>query len=150
MMTWLKRIRGAIVMAFTWAFAWAVAGLVIGVSSVVLPWLPWDAFFLVFDAPLPALGVPGFVGGVLFSVVIGIAEHRRRFEELSVPRFAAWGALGGLLLSMIPLSGVLFGSATIAAGVRGLWPLALIITVPLTVLSTASASGSLWLARRSV
>ena len=149
MITWLKRLRGAVVLALLWAIAWAVGGILIGASSIVLPFLPWDAFFRVFDAPLPALAVPGFVGGVLFSVVIGIAEHRRQFEELSVVRFAGWGALGGLLLSMIPAMAVLFGSAMVVEGAQALWPLTMILAVPLTALSAASASGSQWLARRS-
>jgi hypothetical protein len=36
--------------------------------------------------------------------VLGIAGRRRRFDELSLPRFAAWGAAGGLLLSAIPVT----------------------------------------------
>jgi len=99
---WQRRIRGAIGMGLTWAAGWALAGLLIGVTSTLLPGLPWDAFFEVFDAPLPALAIPGFCGGVLFSMVLGIAGRRRRFEELSLPRFAAWGAMGGVLLSLLP------------------------------------------------
>lgn len=149
MITWMKRLRGAVVLALTWAVAWAVGGILIGASSIVLPWLPWDAFFRVFDAPLPALAIPGFVGGLIFSAVLGVAEHRRQFEELSAARFAAWGALGGLLLTLIPASAVLLGSATVVEGAHELWPLTLILVVPLTALSAASASGSLWLAKRS-
>jgi hypothetical protein len=58
---------------------------------------------------LPALAVPGFVGGACFSVVLGIAGRRRRFEDLSLSRFAAWGALGGLLLSLVPAAMVAVG-----------------------------------------
>ncbi|MDH4348941.1 MAG: hypothetical protein OEW17_09055, partial [Gemmatimonadota bacterium] len=102
MSQWQRRIRGAVGMGLTWALAWALVGLLIGVTSNLLPGLPWDAFFEVFDAPLPALAIPGFVGGALFSMVLGIAGRRRRFAELSLPRFAAWGAVGGLLLSLVP------------------------------------------------
>ena len=142
MRRWLKRLRGTLVMALLWAVGWGLAGLLIGVSSLLLPWLPWDAFFAVFDAPLPALAVPGFFGGALFSVVLSLGERRQRFDELSVRRFAGWGALGGLLLSMIPTSALLLGSSP-------RWPLAAIIMVPVTLLSAASAAGSLWLARRA-
>src|SRR5689334_13739209 len=99
---WVRRVRGAVGMGLTWAIGWAIAGLLIGVSSKLLPGLPWDAFFAVFDAPLPALAVPGFVGGVLFSVVLALVGRHRRFNELSLPRFVAWGAVGGLLLSLVP------------------------------------------------
>ena len=44
---------------------------------------------------LVTFGVMGFIGGVAFSLVLGIAEGRRRFDQMSLPRFAAWGAGGG-------------------------------------------------------
>lgn len=149
MKTWLRRIRGAIGMGVTWALGWALFGLMIGVSSRLLPGLPWDAFFEVFDAPLPALAVPGFVGGVLFSVVLGIAGRRRTFDELSLPRFALWGAAGGLLLSLVPAAMVGVGLASLEGGRFGPWQLTTIISPPLILLSAVSASVSLILARRA-
>lgn len=135
-------------MGLTWAFGWAVAGILIGVASILVPWLPWDAFFDVFDAPLPALAIPGFIGGVTFSLVLGVAGRRRRFDELSLPRFTAWGAVGGLLLSLIPAAMVTAGWATTASGVN-LWGLTLAAAVPLTFLCAVSAAGTLVLARRA-
>jgi hypothetical protein len=146
---WLKRIRGAVGMGLTWAVGWGIFGLMIGVASILLPWLPWDAFFEVFDAPLPALAVPGLVGGALFSVVLGIAGRRRRFDELSLPRFAAWGAAGGLLLSMVPDVMVAVGLASFNNPDARLWRLTALISGPLMLLGAASAAGSLWLARRA-
>jgi hypothetical protein len=146
-MTLLRRIRGTISMGLTWALAWAIGGILIGIASNVLTFLPWDAFFKVFDAPLPALAVPGFIAGVLLSIVLGLAAHRRRFSELSLTKFALLGALGGLLLSLVPAVMVLLGLATMAEGALGLWPLTAIIAAPLMLMSAASASGSLVLAR---
>ena len=136
-------------MGLTWAAGWAAAGLLIGVASVLLPGLPWDAFFRIFDAPLPALAVPGFFGGALFSIVLGIAGRRHRFADLSLPRFAAWGALGGLLLSLLPLALVAVGLASTEGGRLGIWQLTAVISAPLTVLSALSASASFVLARRA-
>ena len=52
------------------------------------------------DAPFPLMaGAFGFVAGVIFSGVLGVVEGRRRFDQMSIPRFAAWGAAGGFLLS---------------------------------------------------
>lgn len=136
-------------MALTWAVAWALVGLLIGVSSRLLPGLPWDHFFEVFDAPLPALAIPGFIGGALFSAVLGIAARRRRFDELSLPRFAAWGALGGVLLSLIPAALAVVGLLSVQGGELGLWQLTAVIAGPLVLLSAASASGSLLLARKA-
>ena len=151
MKKWLKRIRGAIGMGLTWAIAWALTGILIGVASILLPWLPWwDDFFRVFDAPLPAMAWPGFVGGVLFSVVLGIAGRRRSFHELSLPRFTAWGAAGGLLLSTVPDAMMAVGLASPGgSSPYGPWELAAVIAPPLTLLCAASAAGSLLLARRA-
>jgi hypothetical protein len=149
-MHWLKRFRGTLGAGLTWAAIWAVGGVAIGVSSVVLPFLPWDRFFSVFDAPLPALAIPGFVGGLLFSAVLRVAGRRTRFADLSMARFAAWGALGGLLLTGVPIA--LIGLELLTNADRSLAALVRItsaITVPFTLLGAISAAGSLWVARRA-
>lgn len=145
---WLRRIRGAVGMGLTWAAGWAVAGLLIGVASTLLPFLPWHYFFDVFDAPLPALAVPGFFGGMFFSLVLGIAGRGRRFRDLSLPRFAAWGAAGGLLLGLFPFALVAVGLASLHARTSA-WPLLAAVVVPLTLLGAASASLTLLLARKA-
>ena len=90
MKKWPKRIRGAFGMGLTWAIAWFGAGvallLVVGLDAADVP-------FLI------GFGMFGFLAGVMFSGVLGIVEGRRRFDQMSVPRFAGWGAVGGLLLS---------------------------------------------------
>ena len=144
---WLRRVRGAIGMGLTWAFGWAVAGLLIGVSSLVLPGLPWDALFEVFDAPLPALAVPGFFAGVFFSAVLGIVGRRRRFSELSLPGFAAWGALGGLLLILFPFALVAVGLASREGSDIGTGQILAVITPLFLLLSALSASVTLIIAR---
>jgi len=149
MKTWLRRVRAVSGMALSWAAGWALFGLLIGVASNLLPFLPWHYLFDVFDAPLPALAIPGFVGGALFSTVLGVAGRRRRFDELSLPRFAAWGAVGGLLLSLVPAAMVAVGLASLGDGARGLWQLTAVVSGPLALLGAASASGSLLLARRA-
>ncbi len=132
MKRWLRRIRGAVGMGLTWAVAWALAGVLIGMSWSL--GLPMEWFVEVFDAPLLALAIPGFFGGAVFSTVLGIAGRRRRFDELSLPRFGAWGAVGGLLLGL-PLLVALSPEAGAA------------IIGTLTLLSAVSASGLLALAR---
>jgi hypothetical protein len=150
MKIWLKRLRGAVGMGLTWAAGWALVGLLIGVTSKLLPGLPfWDAFFNFFDAPLPALAVPGFFAGALFSTVLGIAGRSRRFSELSMARFAAWGAVGGLLLSLLPAALVVVGMATLGSTVPGLWEMTATISGPLILLSASSAAASLALARKA-
>jgi len=144
---WLLRAAGAAGMSFTWGAGWAIAGFIIGAASLATPFLPWDAFFRVFDAPLPALGLPAFIGGGIFSVVIGFAEHRSKFEELSLGRFTAWGALAGLLLSLVPAAMVGAGLAHLSRPDMGLWKLTALISGPLTLLGAVSGAASLLLAR---
>lgn len=139
----LRSIRGALGMGLLWAAAWALFGVLIGVTSRLLPGLPWDALFDVFDAPLPALAMPGLLGGALFSIVLGIAARRRRFEELSLPRFAAWGALAGLLLGATPF---LVGTPRADSSP---WLLFATIAGATATLCALSAAGSLAFARRA-
>lgn len=128
MRKWLRRIRGAIGMGLTWAVAWLGAGL------VLLLIVGLDAA----DVPFPLFfGLLGFLAGVTFSGVLGIVEGRRRFDQMSLPRFAAWGAIGGLLLS---------GVFTWVSGLAGEF----LVLGPVFALSGACcAAGSLALARRA-
>lgn len=147
MTKWLRRIRSIVGIGLTWAAGWALVGVLIGVTSLLLPGLPWDRFFEVFDAPLPALAVPGFVGGAIFSVVLGLVARRRRFSELSLPLFAVSGAVGGLLLAQIPNTMVVLGLGTPAEGVN-LWRLTMIVSGPFALLGAVSACMTLLIARK--
>lgn len=122
-------------MGITWAVAWAGFGLLIGLG--LLAGLPLGWFVDVFDAPLPALGIPGFFSGAAFSLVLGVAARRRRFDQLSLPLFAGLGALGGVLLTLLPAGALALESPAALA----------VIGVTLTTLSAASATGTLLLAR---
>lgn len=146
--TALRRLRGTVVLSVLWGAAWAVAGLAIGVTSLLLPTLPWHVLFDVFDAPLPALGVPGAVGGALFSVVLQVAARHRRFEDLTLPRFTALGALGGVLLSVVPEALVAAGLATLGRPGLITWGFVLAKGAVLGLLGAASAAATLVLAQR--
>src|SRR3954468_12930720 len=93
MKTWLRRARGAIGIGLTWAVAWSGAGVLVTLGFVLRTGSRPDAPFpLMFAAA-------GFVAGLLFSGVLGLVEGRRRFYQMSIARFAAWGAAGGFLLA---------------------------------------------------
>ena len=116
-------------MGVTWAVAWSAAGAV-----------PRWVFGVNTDAPLPLVfGLFGFIAGVVFSTVIALAEGRRSFDQMSLPRFAGWGAVGGLLLSAV----------VARIGSLG-WGDVLALAPTLAVVSAVCASGSLALARRAV
>ncbi|MGI9627399.1 MAG: hypothetical protein ACR2QM_11235 [Longimicrobiales bacterium] len=134
MRKWLRRIRGAIGMGLTWAAGWTVAGMLGAIVIYTLfPSLPEP------DILIPVFAYPGFLAGVGFSVVLRIADGRRRFDELSLPRFAAWGALGGLLVGTLV--------ALVASQAAPVGVLAAIMGSS-TLLGAGSASGLLAVARR--
>ena len=93
----VKRIRAAVGIGLTWAAAWFAAGMV----------LLFVVGFGAADVPFPLFfGVLGFLAGATFSGILGLVAGKRRFDQMSIPRFAGWGAVGGLLLS----SAVVFAS----------------------------------------
>jgi len=135
MKKWLRRIRGAVVMGLTWAVVWVPVGLLISMivdpdGSMDEPWILVGAY-------------PGFLSAVVFSMVIWIAERRRRFDELSPTRVGAWGAVAGLLVGMVP-----FVAGSNSTNLPT-WLLMFAIIGPITLLSAVSAGGSLALARRA-
>ena len=125
---WLRRIRGAIGMGFTWAAAWFVAGMV-----------PRWLFGFNADVPFPLVfGVLGFIAGVTFSGILMLTEGRRTFDQLSLLRFAAWGGVAGLLLSALFTRMASLGAGDVLA-----------VAPTFVTACAACASGSLALARRA-
>jgi hypothetical protein len=128
MRKWLRRIRGAMGIGFTWGAVWSVVGMV-----------PRWLFGINADVPFPlVLGVLGFIAGLTFSGLLTLTEGRRRFDQLSLPRFAGWGAMGGLVLS-----GVFAKAASLE------WADVQVIAPTFAVACAVCASGSLALARRA-
>ena len=129
MAAWLRRIRGAIGMGVTWAAAWSAVGLV-----------PRWVLGFNADAPFPLVfGVLGFFAGITFSVLLLLTKGRRRFDQMSLPRFAGWGALGGLLLS-----------AAFAKAASLEWGDMLAIAPTFAAACALCASGSLAIAKRAL
>ena len=124
----LRRIRGAIGMGLTWGAAWCAAGIMLAVVTRFKA-----------DAPFPLIfGVLGFIAGVIFSAILALTEGRRRFDQMSLPRFAVWGATGGLLLSAVFAKAASLG-----------WGDVLAIAPTFAVACAVCASGSLAVARRA-
>ena len=120
---------------------WAAGCTLVGMLGVVVFYTLFPSVPDVFDVWIPVFAYPGFFGGVIFSVVLWLAESGRRFYELSLPRIAAWGAVAGLLLGVLP-----FALGTPSARFR-LWLLIVVIIVSTTLLSAVSAVGSALLFR---
>lgn len=126
MRTWLRRIRGAAGLCLLWAGAGiGVGGMFELIDNVAPGALPFISRVDMWPQTMAAVF---FLGAVVFTTLVGIVERDRRLEELSLPRFAAWGAVAGLLL------GVVLGAPAIFLGIT-------------TLGSSLAAAGSLALAR---
>ena len=123
-----RRVRGAIGMGLTWALAWGGAGVVMAVVTGFTADVPFPLFFALL----------GFIAGVIFSAVLALTMGKRSFEQMSLPRFATWGAVGGVALA------ALFAPAASLAGSE-----ALMVASIFALASAACAAGSLAVARRA-
>ena len=141
MKDWLRRVRGALGMGLTWAIGWAPIGAALG-SALWVIFDPPFALTQIVVANATSLGVLGFIGGTMFSTVLRLAEGSRRFDELTLPRFAALGGVGGLLLGGLAVTAGLWGAS-------GVPLLGMAVAGAATLLGASSAAGSLALARRA-
>jgi hypothetical protein len=131
MPTWMKRVRATLGMGLLWAAGGMGVGGVIELLDNVLP--GGLAMASRVDMWPQTLAIPGFIGGVLFAVVLMIAARVQRFDELSMPRFAAWGAVAGLALGVIAMA---IGAPVMFLGIMSL-------------AGTVAGAGSLLIARRA-
>ena len=134
---WLRVIRGMIGVGLTFSagvgvVASTIAGLVwlLRGSEVGLEMIP-----LVIGSSMWAFPI-----GVAFSGFVAMSARGRPFDKLSLPRFSALGAGGGLLL---------FG--VIAANAYDAWSVstALANLTIFLLLGSGSATGALLLARKA-
>jgi hypothetical protein len=132
MKKWGRRIRAAIGMGLTWGAAWFGAGILLA----RVPGFYSDVPFALLFAPL------GFVTGIIFSGILVAIENRRRFDRMSLSRFAGWGAVSGFLLSGIVGGGAALGGETLGGEV-------LVLGLVLAMASAVCAAGSLAMARRA-
>lgn len=124
----LRRIRGALGVGVTWAFAWGLLGTI-----------PRLVFGVYTDVPLPVLfAMAGGVSGLVFAGVLTLIEDRRRFDQMSVPRIAGLGAIGGSALALViaRVTGISLGET-------------LLLVPAYAIASSVCASGSLVLAQRA-
>jgi hypothetical protein len=138
MKQWLKRVRGAVGIGLTWAAGWAPLGAITGWVTGTVIGLP---LAVVIPNYAVTFSVLGFLGGTIFSAVLTLAEGRRSVSRLSLPRFVALGAFGGLLLGGLAVSAGLLGAGATILGA--------VITAASVLLGAGSAAGTLVIARAS-
>lgn len=93
----LQVVRGTAGIAVIWAGAWAALGLGLGIVLSLLTPFPMTALI----PSLISWGVAGFLTGAGFATLLTTIERKNLLEELSVPRTAVWGALGGFAVSFL-------------------------------------------------
>lgn len=138
MKKWLRRLRGALGMGMTWAVGWIPIGSVVGWLTGLLLGFSLPGIVLNYSI---LFGMLGLLGGMVFSTVVSIADGQRRFDELSLPRFAASGGFGGFLL----------GTSAVGIGLVGLdfSILGIGVVGVLALLGAASATATLAIARQA-
>jgi hypothetical protein len=124
MKKWLSGGRGTVAMILTWTVGW---GLGFGGLMEL-----YDPDGRIGDVWPTALAIPGFIGGIVFSAVLWFAESRRSFDEISLARFAIWGAVTGLVLGVLTIPAKVGDVSPGAAGMIGIG----------IVLGTVAAIGS--------
>jgi hypothetical protein len=125
----MRKIRGMVGTGLTWAAAWI--GLGAGLGAIA--GFPLGSLFRL--ALSNSIG--GFVAGASFALILSVAERKKTLNELSLKRVALWGAVGGLVVTSIPLA---FGT-----------PVAYLLG-PLLInggIGAGLASGSVIMARRA-
>lgn len=128
----------ALAMTLTWGLLWALPGGAIEAIDNVAP--SAHAFTRQIDMWPQTLGLPGLVGGLLFSVLLLITQGRRRFSELSLAGSGAPGAVSGLLVGVLVVWGV-------APGLSAPWQLAAALVGLATLLGALAGVGSTLLFR---
>ena len=147
MTKWIRRIKGAIGIGLTWAVGWVPVGALTGLGLWVMS-SDRPGLARLIGASALLFGGLGFIGGSLFSAVLQLGDGRRRFDELTLPRFAIWGGLAGFLLPVI--GGILGALAGVTAfGGPGVQLGDVVVSGMASLLGAGSAAGSLAIARKS-
>jgi len=121
----LRRIRGVLVIGVLWGAGWAIVG-----GGVMEGFV--DPQGRILDMWPQTLGIVGFLGGVIFSLMVRIAGERRSFSEFSFVEFAGLGAAAGLVQGVLAMA--IMGAPALFTG----------LTI---VVSAGAALGSLAVAR---
>lgn len=140
MTEFVRRLRGAIGTAMTWAIGWAILAFA-GASTAYLFTGDRVHFWgTVFPLSLLA-GLSGLIGGMVFSLALGVAYRHRRLGDLSALRMAVWGAGAAVLVPLGVLGAGMVAQVPMESGV------VLAAILGLGALGGATAGGTIKLAQ---
>lgn len=94
---WMSGLGGTFSMIALWTVGWGL-----GFGGLIEAFI--DPNGEILDVWLTAMAIPGVIGGVIFSVLIWSAEHRRTFDIIPVQRMALWGAVAGIGIGAIAMA----------------------------------------------
>lgn len=112
MKKWMSGIRGTVVVIVLWVIGW---GLGFGGIMELI-----DPDGKIQDVWPTVLAIPGFIGGIVFSALLLIAERRRSFDDVPLARFALWGAVTGIVLGVLTIPAEVGDVSPGAAGMIGI------------------------------
>jgi len=95
MKKWMSGIRGAVLMIGLWTIGW---GLGFGGIMELI-----DSDGKIQDVWPTLLAIPGFIGGVVFSIALAVGERGHRFDHIPLIRFAVWGVVTGIVLGLLSI-----------------------------------------------
>jgi hypothetical protein len=95
MKNWMSGIRGAILVIVLWVIGWGLGFG--GIMEIV------DSEGRIEDIWPAVLAVPGFIGGVIFSALLLLAERGSTFDKVPLFHFALWGAAAGIALGFLSI-----------------------------------------------
>jgi hypothetical protein len=113
MKKWMSGIRGAILIVGLWTLGWGL-----GYGGIMEAFIDPDG--KIGDVWPTALAIPGFIGGVVFAVLLAFAERDRSFDNVSLVHFALWGIVTGIVLGVLTIPAEIGDVSPGAAGMIGL------------------------------
>ena len=138
----LRKLRGALGTAVTWAIGWGIVGFAAISGGVFVFGGPVSFWGTV--GPLTAItALSGFVGGTVFSLVLGAGYRRRSLSELKPGRMALWGAGAALLIPAALLGVGLIIHIPLEPA------LVAVVGVGLGAMGAGTAGGMVWLAQKA-
>jgi len=124
MKKWMSGIRGSILMVVLWVIGWGLGFG--GIMELV------DPDGKIQDVWPTLLAIPGFIGGIVFSLLLAIRGVVRSYDEVSLLRFALCGAITGVVLGVLTIPAEVGDVSPGAAGMIAIG----------TVLGIVAGSGS--------
>lgn len=144
----LRKLRAALVIAGIWAIVWMPMGFALALYAGSRSPQPTDVIARPVSLPLfvSVWTMWGGASGVLFALILGLAERRRTLASLSLVRTVVWGAIGCVTL---PAALTIVDVLTTPAGLRGYtWRFPLAALAVSAALGAACAAATLAVARR--